>query len=96
MVSSMFKKEEQKNQNEEDILKTLEKLDSDKARLIEQKERFSSLLMQLENRGKEEVDNRKRSIEKLNMEVIDIKRKCEKLTMLINTEPALECSQAGI
>lgn len=92
----MFKKEEQKNQNEEDILKTLEKLDSDKARLIEQKERFSSLLMQLENRGKEEVDNRKRSIEKLNMEVIDIKRKCEKLTMLINTEPALECSQAGI
>jgi chromosome segregation ATPase len=92
----MFKKEEQKNQNEEDILKTLEKLDSDKARLIGQKERFSSLLMQLENRGKEEVDNRKRSIEKLNMEVIDIKRKCEKLTMLINTEPALECSQAGI
>lgn len=95
MVSTMFKKEE-KNQNDEDILKILEKLDADKARLIEQKERFSSLLMQLENRGKEEVDNRKRSIEKLNMEVIDIKRKCEKLTMLINTEPALECSQAGI
>lgn len=91
----MFKKEE-KNQNDEDILKILEKLDADKARLIEQKERFSSLLMQLENRGKEEVDNRKRSIEKLNMEVIDIKRKCEKLTMLINTEQALECSQAGI
>ncbi len=95
MVNTMFKKEE-KNQNDEDILKILEKLDADKARLIEQKERFSSLLMQLENRGKEEVDNRKRSIEKLNMEVIDIKRKCEKLTMLINTEPALECSQAGI
>lgn len=95
MVNTMFKKEE-KNQNDEDILKILEKLDADKARLIEQKERFSSLLMQLENRGKEEVDNRKRSIEKLNMEVIDIKRKCEKLTMLINTEQALECSQAGI
>jgi hypothetical protein len=109
MVRAMFKKEEQntsypqetylrpqKNSNEKDILKLLEKLEADKACLSEQKERFSSLLMQLELRGKEEVENRKRVIEELNLEVSDLKYKCEKLSIVINSESTVECKQAGV
>jgi hypothetical protein len=109
MVRAMFEKEEQstsnpketytspqENSNTEDILKLLEKLEEDKTSLSEQKERFSSLLMQLENRGQEEVENRKRVIEKLNLEVSDLKRRCEKLSIVINAASALECKQAGV
>ena len=106
----MFKKEEQETSNpqetylppqkssneEEDILKLLEKLEADKTCLSEQKERFSSLLMQLEIRGKEEAENRKRVIEKLNLEVSDLKHKCEKLSIFINAESTVECKQTGV
>ena len=109
MVRAIFEKEEQKtpnpqetyltpqkSSNTEDMLNLLEKLEADKTCLSEQKERFSSLLMQLEIRGKEEVENRKRVIEKLNLEVSDLKRKCEKLSFVINSESTVECNQAGV
>ena len=109
MVRDMFKKEEQntsnpqetysspqKTSNTEDILKILEKLEEDKTSLREQKARFSSLLMQLEIRGKEEAENRKRVIEKLDLEVSYLKLKCEKLLTIINAGTALECNQAGV
>ena len=86
----------QKNSNDEDVLKLLEKLETDRNRLAEQRDRFSALLVQLEIRGKEEVENRKRTNEKLNLEVTDLKRKCEKLSIFINTESDLECIQAGV
>ena len=109
MIKAMFEKEEQntsnpqetylppqKNSNEEDILKLLEKLEADKTSLSEQKERFSSLLMQLEIKAKEEVENRKRVVEELNLEVLALKYKCEKLLTFINAGAALECNQAEV
>jgi hypothetical protein len=103
MVKAVLEKEEEEtylapqiSSNEEDILKLLEKLEADEAFLTEQKERFSSLLMQLEIRGKEAIVNKKRVIEKLNLEVSDLKNKCEKLLTFINAESALECKQAGV
>jgi hypothetical protein len=86
----------QENSNTEDILKLLEILEAHKTCLNEQKERFSSLLAQLEIKGKEEVENRKRVIKKLNLEVSDLKRKCEKLLTIINAGTAFECKQAGV
>ena len=109
MVRDIFKKEEQntsnpqntylspqKTSNTEDILKILEKLEEDKTSLSEQKARFSSLLMQLEIRGKEEVENKKRVVEELNLEVSALKHKCEKLSFVINSESTVECKQAGV
>jgi hypothetical protein len=109
MVRAVFEKEEQKtsnpqetslspqkSSNEEDILTLLEKLEADKAYLSEQKERFSSLLRQLEIRGKDAVENRKRLNKELNLEVSGLKNKCEKLLTFINAESALECQQAGV
>ena len=109
MVRAIFEKEEQKtpnpqetyltpqkSSNTEDMLNLLEKLEADKTSLSEQKERFSSLLKQLEIRAKEEVENRKHVNEKLNFEVSYLKLKCEKLLTFINAGTALECNQAGV
>jgi hypothetical protein len=109
MIRAMLEKEEQytsstqetylrpqEGSNTEDILKLLEKLEAHKTCLSEQKERFSSLLMQLEIKGKEEVENRKRVIKKLSLEVSDLKHKCEKLLTFINAGTAFECKQAGV
>ncbi len=109
MIKAMFEKEEQnipnpqetylqpqKSSNEKDILKLLEKLEADKVSLSEQKERFSSLLKQLEIKAKEEVENRKRVVEELNLEVLALKYKCERLLTFINAGAALECKQAGV
>ena len=52
--------------------------------------------MQLEIRGKEEVENRKRVVEELNLEVLALKHKCEKLLTFINAGTVLECKQAGV
>jgi hypothetical protein len=78
----------------EDILDSFDSLEVDEARLIEQKEHLKALLDQLETRAKEEVEKRKRKIERLNLEVSDLMRKVEKFSIWINSESSPECSQA--
>jgi hypothetical protein len=81
--------------NDEDILSSFQSIEVDEARLIEQKENLKALLNQLEIKAKEEVEKRKRKVETLNSEILDLKRKCEKLKSLISSESTQECSQAG-
>lgn len=79
-----------------DILNSIQSLEVDEARLTEQKEQLTVLLNQLEIKVKEEVEKRKRKVKRLNSEVSDLKRRCEKFTSWINSESTLECSQAGL
>ncbi len=82
--------------SEEEILGSFQTLEVDEARLTEQKEHLSALLSQLESKAKEELDRRRRRIERLNSEVSELKRKCEKFANWINPESAVECTQAGL
>jgi hypothetical protein len=86
----------QNNSNDEDILNSFQSLEVDEARLTEQKEHLTALLNKLENKANEEVDKRKRIVERLNSEVADLKLRCEKLASWIDSESILECSQAGL
>jgi hypothetical protein len=109
MANATLKKEERKTpyeqekyltvqdvSSEEEIFGSFQQLEVDETRLAEQKEHLMVLLNQLEAKAKEEVEKRKRRIDKLNAEVSDLKRKCEKFASWINTESALECSQAAL
>ena len=82
--------------NDEDIINSFNSLELDEARLAEQKEHLSALLNQLETKAKEEIERRKRRVERLNSEVSDLKRRCEKFASWIDIEPSLECGQAGL
>ena len=109
MASATLKKEERRNShvqggylasqnisNDEDILDSFQSLEVDEARLNEQKENLVALLNQLEIKVREEVEIRKRKVERLNSEVSELKRRCEKFANWIKTESTLECSQAGL
>jgi hypothetical protein len=112
MASVTLKKEEHKSfaaekayittqdsSNEEDILTTFNNLKAEENNLDEQKENLKSLLQQLEIKAKEEVEKEKRKVERLNSEVLDLKRKCEKFSRIsktINSDSALGRSQAGL
>jgi DNA repair exonuclease SbcCD ATPase subunit len=85
----------QNDSNEEDIFNSFQSLEVDETRLTEQKDHLTSLLNQLETKAKEEVEKRKRRIDRLNSEVTDLKRRCEKIASWINTGSTLECSQTG-
>ncbi len=76
----------QNSLNDEEILDTLRGLEVDETRLAEQKDNLSTLLNQLKSKAKDEVEKRRRKIEKLNSEVSDLKLKCEKFANWINTE----------
>lgn len=82
--------------NDEDLLNSFQSLEVDEARLTEQKEHLTGLLNTLEIKAKEEVEKRKRKVERLNSEVTDLKRRCEKFASWTNSESILECSQAGL
>ncbi len=69
-----------------DVFNSLQHLDDEAARLIEQKANLSALLSQLENKAKTKVEKRKQEVERLNSEVLDLKRRCEKLTCLVNSK----------
>ena len=84
----------QNGSNEEDIFNSLQNLEVDEANLTEQKENLTTLLDQLETKAKETIEKRKRKVERLNSEVLDLKRKCEKFASWVNTGSTLECSQA--
>jgi len=80
----------QNSANEEDILDSFQSLEVDEARLIEQKEHLMILLNQLETKAKEEFEKRKRKVERLNSEVSDLKRRCEKFASWVSSESTLE------
>ena len=92
----MSKKEYLPNQtksNENDIFDYIESLKVEEARLTEQKENLSVLLWTLEGKAKKEVEKRKFTVDMLDLEVADLKLRCEKLSSLINPISELECSQ---
>jgi hypothetical protein len=108
MISMSLKKEERKtvedeescigvqiNSNDENFLNTLISLKSEETSLNEQKLHLRGLLLQLETKAKEQVDKKKRKIDRLTFEVSDLKLKCEKLAKMINSETASECNQNG-
>jgi polyhydroxyalkanoate synthesis regulator phasin len=80
----------QNSANDEEILNSFQSIEADEARLSEQKEHLTILLNQLEIKAKEEFEKRKQKVERLNSEVSDLKRKCEKLANWVNSESALE------
>ncbi len=86
----------QNSSSDEDIVKSFQSLKLDEAHLAEQKQHLKALLLQLETKVKEEVEKRKRKVERLNSEVSDLKRRCEALAKCVKSESTLECSQAGL
>jgi hypothetical protein len=103
MANVILKKEERKtsyaqaayltsqsDSNGEDIFGFLQSLQDDEARLTEQKENLATLLNQLQNKAKEEVEKRKRKVQILISEVLDLKQRCEKFASLVNTASTLE------
>ena len=101
-TSISLKKEEGKTLNEQeacdkiqnssiddDFLKTLKSLEVHEAALTEQKADLEFLVNQLETKIKEEVEKKKRKVEKLNSEVSDLKRRCEKFAKSFNSEVSL-------
>jgi len=108
MMSMSLKKEERKtvedeescigvqiNSSDENVLDALISLKSEEASLNEQKLRLKGLLLQLETKAKEQLDKKKKKIDKLTFEVSDLKSKCEKMSKMINSETASECNQNG-
>jgi hypothetical protein len=108
MMSMSLKKEERKtvedeescigvqiNSSDENFLNALISLKSEEASLNEQKLHLKGLLLQLETKAKEQVDKKKRKIDRLTFEVSDLKSKCEKLSKMINSETGSECTQNG-
>ena len=86
----------QNNSNEDDILNSLQRLEVDEVRITEQKEHLTALLNRLEIKVKEEVEKRKRKVERLDLEVADLKRRCEKVSSWINSESIVESSQVEL
>jgi hypothetical protein len=73
------------NVDDEAAFAVLQKLETDETRLSEQKEHLSLLFEQLQLKVREEIEIRKRRVQKLNSEVTDLKMKCEKFARWINT-----------
>jgi hypothetical protein len=74
------------SENDKDILSSFQTLKADEARIVEQKEHLTVLLNKLEIKAKEEVERRKQNVERLNIEVEDLKRKCERIANFINSQ----------
>ncbi len=75
---------------DDEILISFQSLEIDEARLAEQKENLETLLNQLEIKAKEEIERRRRRVERLNSEVSDLKRRCEKFANWVTTQSAPE------
>jgi hypothetical protein len=88
--------QENLNLEDDDIVSCYHKLQVEENKLKEQREHLRALLNQLEVKAREEVDKRKRKVERLNSEVSDLKRKCEKFASFVNSEPASERTQSGL
>jgi hypothetical protein len=84
------------NHSNEDILDSIQSLDNTEASLNEQKEHLAILLNQLEKKAKEAFEKKKRRIERLNLEVSELKQRCERFASCISTETTPECSQTAL
>ena len=82
--------ESQNNSKDEDTFSLFQSLRVDEICLCEQKENLTALLSQMKTKAYEEVEKRKCKVEKLNIEVSDLKRKTEKFARWINTDSELE------
>jgi chromosome segregation ATPase len=78
---------------EEEIALVLQQLSDEEATLQEQKENLDSLKVQLQKKVKEEIDNRRNSIQKLKSEVKDLKTDCEKLNRSLRAIQNLQQSE---
>jgi len=106
-VSVTLKKEESKtldaqeefvaiqdSSNTEEIPDSFQSLEMQEKNLSEQKEHLKALLNQLENKAKEEIEKRKRKVDRLNSDVSNLKQRCEKIAKWLNLEPTLGRSEA--
>jgi len=78
------------NSKNEDIFNSFISLESDQARLTEQKEHLTALLKQLEIKAKDEYEKRKRKVEKLDLEVAHLKQRCKEFTIFIDSQTNME------
>lgn len=99
MVNMSLKKEEQKNicieegylapkinSNDEDLFSSFESLEVEEARIIEQKEHLTTLLNELEIKAKAEVERKKQKVEKLYLEVEQLKLRCKRVKDFISCQ----------
>jgi hypothetical protein len=77
------------NLSDDDVCASLLSLESEETRLLEQKQHLKDLLLQLEKKAKEQVDKKKRKVDRLDLEVSELTCKCEKLARMINSEDSL-------
>lgn len=73
----------QDNVQEEPAL-ALQRLMSEEANLMAEKQNFESLKEKLQLKAKEEIENKKNNIQKLKSEITDLKVACEELTKSLN------------
>ena len=76
---------QQKQDNvKEEHASALQKLKSEEAYLIEEKQKLKSLKEKLEIKAKEEIELKKNRIQRLKGEITDLKATCEVLTASLN------------
>lgn len=73
----------QDNVQEEPAL-ALQRLMSEEANLMAEKQNFESLKEKLQLKAKEEIENKKNNIQKLKSEITNLKVACEELTKSLN------------
>ena len=71
---------------EEEQTTILQKLASEEANLMEEKKNLVSLREKLQLKLQEEIENKKKNIQKLRADIADLKFSCEKLTKSIKVE----------
>jgi chromosome segregation ATPase len=78
--------EEESDSVEEEPTETLQKLTSSEADLIEEKKKLASLKEKLRLKIQEEIESKKKNIEKLRAEIVDLKFSCEELTKSLKAQ----------
>ena len=71
---------------EEEPTEVLHKLASSEADLIEEKKKLESLREKLQLKVQEEIENKRKNIEKLRAEIMDLKFSCEELTKSLKAQ----------
>jgi DNA repair exonuclease SbcCD ATPase subunit len=96
MVKVFTKKEENENIREtetaldkaeksNELLAVLQNLQNEETALNEEKQNLMVLKGSLQNKVKDEIEQKQKSIQKLKFEISDLKNSCEDLTKLLNT-----------
>jgi len=70
---------------EEEPFAVLQKLASEEAKLMEEKKNLDSLREKLQSKIQEEINNKRKNIQKLKSEIKDLKFSCEELTKSFKT-----------